>query len=122
MNEKFLILWDGDCNFCRRCIGWARSRDAQQRFADSPYQTAPTPPMTPELRAACEHAVHVVAPEGEVLRAARAALFILGKIGHPTMARVLLTPPLIWCAEIGYRIVANHRDFFARFFFTKERG
>ena len=120
MDGKHLILWDGECGFCRRCVGWVRSRDTRKRFADSPYQSAPTPPMTPELRAACENAVHVVKSNGEILRAARAALFVLGRIGYPVIARVLLTPPLIWFAEIGYRIVANHRDFFARFFFTRE--
>lgn len=76
--------------------------------------------MTPELYAACENAVHVVTADGTILRAARAALFILGRVGHPLIARVLLLPPFLWFAEIGYRIVANHRDFFARFFFRRE--
>lgn len=120
MNQKHLILWDGECGFCRRCIGWVRRRDAQKIFNDSPYQTAPSPPMTPELRAACENAVHVTMGDGTTLRAARAALFILGRVGHPIIANILLTPPFIWFAEIGYRIVAGHRDFFARFFFRKE--
>ena len=120
MDKKHLIFWDGDCNFCRRCIGWVRSKDAQKLFHDSPYQTAPAPPMTLELRAACENAVHVVTADGTILRAARAALFILGRIGYPVVARILLLPPFLWFAEIGYRIVAGHRDFFARFFFRKE--
>ena len=120
MDGQHLILWDGDCNFCRRCIDWVRRRDSRQIFRDSPYQTAPTPPMTPELRASCETAVHVVKSDGSILWAARAALFILGAIGHPVIARVLLAPPFVWFAEIGYRIVANNRDFFANFFFRKE--
>jgi predicted DCC family thiol-disulfide oxidoreductase YuxK len=76
--------------------------------------------MTPELHAACERAVHVVAPDGAVTRAGRAALLILELIGYRPLARFLSLPPMIWVVEIGYKIVAANRPFFARFLFTKE--
>ena len=76
--------------------------------------------MTPDLYAACERAVHVVTADGKVLRAGRACLFILERIGWSWRARVLRLPPFIWCIELGYRIVAANRPFFARFLFTKE--
>ena len=76
--------------------------------------------MTPDLYAACERAVHVVTADGKVLRAGRACLFILERIGWGWQARVLRLPPFIWAIELGYRIVAANRPFFARFLFTKE--
>lgn len=73
--------------------------------------------MTPALYAACERAVHVVTADGRVLRAGRASLFVLEQIGYRRTARVLGLPPCIWGVEWGYRLVAGHRGFFARFLF-----
>lgn len=77
--------------------------------------------MTPELYAACEKAVHVLTADGRILRAGRASLFVLERIGWKGLARVLQFPPFIWGVELGYRIVAGHRDFFAKFLFTHEK-
>jgi hypothetical protein len=76
--------------------------------------------MTPRLRRACARAVHVVTPDGTVLRAGRAALYLIGASGWPRTAQVLSRPPLIWLVEIGYRIVANNRPLFGRFLLTNE--
>jgi predicted DCC family thiol-disulfide oxidoreductase YuxK len=76
--------------------------------------------MTPDLFAACEKAIHVVTTDGHILRAGRAALFILERIGWGWAARLLRLPPFLWFVEIGYRIVAANRPFFARFLFRGE--
>jgi len=76
--------------------------------------------MTPELAAACADAVHVVKRDGTVLRAGRATLFILEQLGWGWGARLLTYAPLIWGVELGYRVVANNRRFFARYFFREE--
>jgi len=78
--------------------------------------------MTPALREACARAVHVVTADGRVLRAGRACLFVLERIGWGWPARLLSWPPFIWMVEMGYRIVANNRNVFAKFMFTKEPG
>jgi predicted DCC family thiol-disulfide oxidoreductase YuxK len=85
-----------------------------------PYQEAPAPPMTPELYAACDRAVHLVLPDGTLLRAGRAVLYMLEKAGWGWTARVLAWPPLVWLVELGYRIVADNRAFFSRFLFRRE--
>lgn len=77
--------------------------------------------MTPELRAACKRAVHVLTRDGRRLRAGRASLFILGEIGYRRAAGVLSVPPLVWLAELGYWIVARNRQLFSRFLFRSER-
>jgi len=72
--------------------------------------------MTPALYYACERAVHVVKADGTVLRAGRASVFVMDQIGWHTAALILFLPPFIWAVELGYRIVAANRPFFARFF------
>lgn len=77
--------------------------------------------MTDALAARCERAVHVLGPDGTLLAAGRASLFVLERIGQwPRLARLLRVPPLVWPVELGYWIVARNRRFFARFFFTEE--
>jgi hypothetical protein len=76
--------------------------------------------MTPELRRACERAAHVITPDGLALPAGRAVLCLLALLGWPRVARILAFPPLLHLVEFGYRIVADHRSFFARFFFRRE--
>jgi predicted DCC family thiol-disulfide oxidoreductase YuxK len=77
--------------------------------------------MTPQLYAACQQAVHVITAEGRIIKAGRAAMFVLEKIGYPPwLVHPLTWPPLVWLTELGYWIGANHRPFFSRFLFTKE--
>lgn len=119
-NGTHLVLWDGECNFCRRVSYWVQRANRDRSLQTCPYQECPWPPMTPELASACEKAVHVLTADGRTLRAGRAALFILKRCGFGFIARLLRLPPFIWGVEIAYRIVAGHRDFFARFLFIHE--
>jgi len=119
-NEKHWILWDGDCGFCRRSIKWIMRHDHKHRLHAIAYQDAPSPPMTPQLREACQSAVHVVTPDGRMILAGRAFLFILQQIGHRRLARTLAQKPFIWFIELGYSIVARNRQFFSKVFFRSE--
>lgn len=114
-----LLLWDGDCGFCRRCAAWMMHRDRRRQFRAMPYQDAPSPPMTPQLRAACAESVHVITRDGRVLAGARAVLFALENLGWKRAARLLSSPLLLPLCEFGYKIVARHRLFFSRFLFRK---
>ncbi len=77
--------------------------------------------MTDALAARCAGAVHVITPEGTVVSAGRASLYVLDRIGWHTLAAVCSTPPLVWLVELGYRLIARHRRFASRFLFN-ERG
>jgi predicted DCC family thiol-disulfide oxidoreductase YuxK len=114
-----LLLWDGECGFCRRSAAWAERRDTGHTFRPVPYQQAPSPPMTPELRAACARAVHLVTADGRVLRAGRACLWVLERTGFPLLARVLALPPLVWAVEVGYWLVARNRRLASRVLFRR---
>lgn len=120
MQEKHWILWDGDCGLCKRAAAWFGRHDRAGQFVVMPFQEAPSPPMTPELMAACERAVHVVRSDGSILRAGRATLFILERTGWGWFAKMFAVPPIIWLVEGLYAIVARNRPFFAHFLFTRE--
>jgi hypothetical protein len=45
---------------------------------------------------------------------------VLEHIGFRPLARLLALPPFIWAVELGYKLVANNRRFFAEFMFTRE--
>jgi predicted DCC family thiol-disulfide oxidoreductase YuxK len=114
-----LLLWDGECGFCRRSVQWAERHDSGHAFRAVPYQEAPSPPMTPALRTATARAVHVITPEGRVLRAGRACLWVLERTGYPLLARLLSLPPLVWGVEVGYWLVARNRRLASRILFRR---
>ena len=70
--------------------------------------------MTDALAARCARAAHVGGPDGTVLAAGRASLFVLGQLGWPRLARVLGVPPLVWGVELGYWLVARNRHWLGR--------
>ena len=80
----------------------------------------PSPPMTPELYQQCQQAVHVRFADGHLLRAGRACLYILHTLGYHRTTTVLGRWPWIGLVELGYRCVARHRSWFARWLFTHE--
>ena len=86
-----------------------------------PYQRAPRPPKCAAHAAQCARAVHVIPPAGEVLRAGRASLYVLGSLGWRRAEAIGSRRPLVWLVEAGYGLVARHRPFFARFLFRRER-
>ena len=118
---RHLVLWDGDCGFCRRFAGWARARDARGRLELRAYQEIPEPPMTPALRAACAEALHVITADGDLLRGADAVLFVHEVLGW-RVAALGRRWPLLPLLELGYRQVARRRRLFSRWFFRRERG
>jgi predicted DCC family thiol-disulfide oxidoreductase YuxK len=120
--RRHLLLWDGKCGLCRRATEWVRRRDRAGRFEIVPYQEAGTPPMTPELRAACRQAMHVLTADGKVLRAGRASLFVIRETGNRRLAAFLGLPPFVWFVELAYRIVARNRSQLSWLIFPPKRA
>lgn len=85
-----------------------------------PYQEAPDPPVSPELREACRTAIHVVTTDGRVLRGGDAATFLLGALGYTVISWIFRPPPMSWLMRLGYLILSRNRRFFARFMFRRE--
>ncbi len=69
--------------------------------------------MTDALAARCARAMHVLTPAGTMLRAGRASLYVLDRLGWRT-ARLAARPPFVWIVELGYWLVARHRGLASR--------
>jgi predicted DCC family thiol-disulfide oxidoreductase YuxK len=111
---RHLLLWDGDCGFCRRIVSWIERHDVGGAFEAVPYQQAPAGRVGPDVRAASEKAVHVLTLDGRVLAAGRASLFVLRELGWRRTTRVLSLPPFAWAVELGYHVVSKYRGRISR--------
>ncbi|MEK6709683.1 MAG: hypothetical protein AABZ64_03810, partial [Nitrospinota bacterium] len=86
------------------------------RIQALPYQEAPSPPMTEELRARCERAAHLILPDGRTLAAGRAVLGVLALLGWRRAAALLSLYPFVWIVEAGYWLAARNRGRLGRLF------
>lgn len=118
MNDRDWLIYDGGCQFCRHMVAWVKDRDRDGRFRCEPYQTCPSPPMTPELRQLAQRAVQVLTADGHRLEAGRAVLFVLAKLDwHPRLVAIAGRRPLIWFVELGYHLVSRARNRLSRVLF-----
>ncbi|HEV3457386.1 MAG TPA: DUF393 domain-containing protein [Thermoanaerobaculia bacterium] len=111
-----LLVFDGDCGFCRTWIArWRRTVGEQVDY--EPFQTAwvrfPTIP-----RSRFRQAVQLIAPDGEVSAGAEAVFRTLalarGHEGSRWLAVYLHVPGARPVCEWGYRWVADHRPVLTR--------
>lgn len=116
-----LLIWDGECGFCRRCVRWVEAQPGGARYRAVPFQEAPQPPMTDGLREACKEAVHLALEDGRILRGGDAVLYVLSDLGWPLVG-LLRWAPLLWFVELGYGVVARNRLLFSKWFFPCEDG
>ena len=114
---KHLVLWDGQCGFCRRSVKWLLAHDRFGHLQAIPSQEAE---ISPELRAACQNAVHVIKNDGEILRAGRAVLFCGQQTRWHQLARIAGWPIFLPFIEIGYALIAKNRGVVSKFLFTRE--
>ncbi len=114
-SERALMVWDGDCGFCRGWIArWRRITGDRVEYA--PYQQVAE--RFPEIpRAEFARAVHLRRVDGTWTRGAEAVFAALAlapggaRFGAWLYRRV---PPFAAASEWAYRIVARHRPFFTR--------
>lgn len=116
MPFKHLVLWDGECDFCRRCVVWLRAHDRFGRLDFCPYQGAD---LSPAMREACSQALHVVKANGDIIWAGRAALFCGRFTRWHGLARIGEWPVFLPFVELGYRVVAANRDLFSKLLFRR---
>jgi predicted DCC family thiol-disulfide oxidoreductase YuxK len=115
---SILLIWDGECGFCRNAVTWMLQQDHTARIRPVPYQELSSPPMTPKLRQQAERAVQVITPDGQQISGGQAVLFILQEVGwRPRLVRLTSRRPFLWVVEMGYWIVARNRSLFSRFLF-----
>ncbi len=108
---KPLLVFDGDCQFCRRWI--ARWKNATGDAVDYiPFQDPSVASRFPEIPPAdFAEAVHLIRPDGSVSRGAEAVFRSLAEGGrHRWLLRVYQkTPAFADLSELLYEEVALHR-------------
>jgi lipase maturation factor 1 len=109
--SKPLLVFDGDCQFCRRWI--ARWKNATGDAVDYvAFQDEAMAGRFPEIpRQDYEEAVHLILPDGVVLRGAEAVFRSLAEGGHYRLLLGLYRriPPFADLSELLYEEVAMHR-------------
>jgi lipase maturation factor 1 len=114
--SKPLLIFDGDCQFCRRWI--ARWKNSTGEAVDYlPFQDEEIARRFPEIpRPDLEEAVHLVLPDGTVFRGAHAVLRSLAEGGRHRWLLSLYEQARGFAdfAELLYEEVAMHRTFLSK--------
>jgi predicted DCC family thiol-disulfide oxidoreductase YuxK len=66
-----VLVFDGECGFCTRALGWIRLLDAHSRLTTLPLQAPGAPERVGSTRAACKETLHTLV-EGELRTGAAA--------------------------------------------------
>lgn len=116
MSGRHLILYDAQCGFCRRSLGWFLRWDRRGALEPVALQD----PRAAELLADLDPAArmeswHLVSPSGKRWSAGAAVPPLLRLLpgGNPLAALLAASPRT---TERAYRFVADHRDAFGRLF------
>ena len=115
---RHLVLWDGECGFCRRSVEWLAANDRRRALEFKPYQDAN---LAPSLAKSCEKAVHVITTDGQVLSGGKAMLFCGQFTRFGGWARIGQWPIFMPFVDLGYKFIAHNRNWVSNFFFTRER-
>jgi predicted DCC family thiol-disulfide oxidoreductase YuxK len=117
-----IMLWDGDCGFCRRGKELAKKLD-HAGFVYEPYQSFSDEELKSVglSRRRCERELKVVTKTGRVFGGVFAINYFLWR--QPKLKFLVLlggTFPLLFLLEVlGYKIVADNRTFFSRLLFGR---
>lgn len=101
-----VIFYDGVCGLCNRLVQFVLARDAKAFFKFAQLQSPLAQKVLGE-RANDLDSLYVVAPDGDVLKKSRAALFVLRHVGWIWVAPALIVPRFI--ADAVYDFIARHR-------------
>src|SRR5436305_13967591 len=107
--ERPVMIYDGDCAFCRaRVEGWREAVGSQIDFV--PFQEAAAKlPQIPERE--FRRAVHFIDAGGRVSRGAEAVFRAMASCGRKRLLLWLYVslPPFAFAAELVYRFIAANR-------------
>jgi predicted DCC family thiol-disulfide oxidoreductase YuxK len=109
-----VLIYDGDCAFCGRCVALLRRWDRAGRLRMVPFQDPAALAGLPAIpRSALEQAMHLVRTDGAVLAGAQALPPILGLLpfGAP-FAWIFAFPGVPRIAAMVYRRIARNRHRF----------
>ncbi len=114
MLDRPVLLYDGNCAFCRAWVGRIRRWDRRSRLAFLPASERFSVPDLPTLSDDdVDAAMHLVLPDGRVLSGGRAVPELLRLLPGGGVPRLLFhVPGIPWLAGAGYDWVARRRHRF----------
>ncbi len=106
-----VLLYDGDCGFCRRWIARLERWDVRSRIRCVPAaERSRVPGLPPISETALQQAMHLVTPDGRVHAGGLAMTAMLPYLPGGSVLRVLFRVPGIQAiTNRVYRWVAEHR-------------
>lgn len=114
MLARPVLLYDGNCAFCRAWVERIRRWDRRNRIELRPASERSLLPDLPGLSdQAVDAAMHLVLPDGRVYRGGRAIPELLRRLpggGIPSL--LFRVPGVPWLAGLGYDWVARRRHRF----------
>ncbi len=108
-----MLLWDGDCAFCARWVGWVLRRSRGLPVTAMPYHLAGAW-LPPDVAALASQQAWLRLADGRFVGGGDILSELLRLWGWPGMGRLLAWGPLAHGVRAGYRLVARHRQGFAR--------
>lgn len=104
------LVYDGDCAFCTRCVGWME-RWVPVALPVVPWQWADLTALG-VTQAEAERAVQLVETGGRRTSGAAAIARLLVHAGGAWagLGVLLQVPPFRWLAAAAYRVIADNRD------------
>lgn len=114
-DHTHLLIYDGECGFCRATVRWALERDEEGRIEARPFQDEDALRAAGVTREQARRAAWLVAEDGRRWRGAEATAHTLKLLpGWRWAGRLLLLPGVRWVARRVYRWVADHRGLMSR--------
>lgn len=113
--QRWLVLYDGDCGFCKWLLAWLLRVDRAGRLRPVALQRPEAEVLLADLEPVERmESMHVVSPDGTRMSAGEALPSLLRQLsGGRLPAAVLSRVPRLTSA--GYRWVAAHRVGISRF-------
>jgi len=113
--DCYLVLWDSQCDFCRRSVGWLQKK-APGKVLALPYQEQISW-LPEEIFEDCQNQFYLRTPPGNFLAGGDALIILLRVVGWKSLSWILGLPVLRQLTRLAYKTVARNRDFFSRFLF-----
>lgn len=116
MQPPLVVLFDGTCGFCTRCVRWARERDPAGRLAPTANQVPGVTDRYGLSRADVDRSVWVIDAGGRRASGAVAVNEVLSALGgaYRVLSWLLGARPVTWLEERAYLWVAAHREIWSR--------
>lgn len=114
---KPVLIYDGDCGFCRKWMHWFQAHDPQKQMDYMARQSPEREARYPQLNdAKYQGALQLILPGGEIRSgemATATALTCLADIKYRWLGKFIMLPGIRQCAHIGYKIIAKNRHRFS---------